>query len=106
MLDDFEAQAVLLGPRSCFRSPYTRARWMALLPLINSTTCDTAYFGGMAIVMCPWSASRWPSSIRLSFCSASLRDFAQMLSQVAVQPLPPAFGDKHYVIFALPLGVA
>src|SRR5271167_4966892 len=47
---------------------------MALLPLMNPTTCDTAYFGGIEIIMWTWSASRWPSSIRHSFCSASLRN--------------------------------
>src|SRR6516164_368217 len=57
-----------------FFSPYTRARWIALLPLINPTTCDTAYLGGIAIIMCTWSGIRCPSSIRLSFCSASLRN--------------------------------
>src|SRR5439155_18633504 len=56
-----------------FRSPYTRARWIALLPLMYPITCDTAYLGGIAIIMCTWSGSRCPSSIRLSFCSASRR---------------------------------
>ena len=28
------------------------ARWIALLPLINPITCDTAYFGGIEINMC------------------------------------------------------
>ena len=36
-----------------FLSPYTRARWFALLPLINPITCDTADLGGIAIIMCP-----------------------------------------------------
>ena len=31
---------------------YTRARCIALLPLINPTTCDTACFGGIDINMC------------------------------------------------------
>src|SRR5215472_6967564 len=57
-----------------FVSPYTRARWIALFPLINPITCDTPYLGGIAIIMCTWSGSRCPSSIRLSFCSASLRN--------------------------------
>lgn len=34
------------------RSPYTRARWIALLPLMKPTTCDTAYFGGIRNIMC------------------------------------------------------
>src|ERR1700730_1390878 len=34
-----------------FFSPYTRAKWIALLPLINPTTCETAYFGGIEIIM-------------------------------------------------------
>src|SRR5271168_4464520 len=41
---------------------------------MNPTTCDTAYFGGIEIIMWTWSASKWPSSIRHSFCSASLRN--------------------------------
>src|SRR5262252_3378881 len=43
-------------------------------PLIKPTTCDTAYFGGIEINMCTWSGCRWPSSIRLSFCAANLRN--------------------------------
>jgi len=35
-----------------FRSPYTRARCIALFPLMYPITCDTAYFGGIAIIMC------------------------------------------------------
>ena len=30
-----------------FRSPYTRARWIALFPLMNPITCDTRYLGGI-----------------------------------------------------------
>src|SRR3990170_3222423 len=41
---------------------------------MNPTTCDTAYFGGIAIIMCTWSDSRCPSSMRLSFCAASFRN--------------------------------
>ena len=33
-----------------FLSPYTRARCIALLPLMYPTTCDTAYFGGVEII--------------------------------------------------------
>ena len=33
------------------RSPYTRAKWIALLPLMNPTTCDTGYFGGIDSIM-------------------------------------------------------
>jgi hypothetical protein len=32
---------------------------------------EGAYLGGMEIIMCTWSGIRCPSSIRLSFCSAS-----------------------------------
>ena len=38
-----------------FRSPHTRARWIALFPLINPFTCDTAYLGGIAIILCTCS---------------------------------------------------
>src|SRR3954470_1140767 len=47
--------------------------WMALLPLMQPITCDTADFGGIEIIMCTWSGIRWPSSIRLSFCAAKRR---------------------------------
>src|SRR5689334_12996380 len=47
--------------------------WTALLPLMWPTTCDTAYFGGIEIIMCTRSGIRWPSSIRLSFCVAKRR---------------------------------
>ena len=39
-----------------FLSPYTRARWIALFPLMNPITYDTAYLGGIEISMCTWSA--------------------------------------------------
>src|ERR1700732_680994 len=35
-----------------FFSPYTRAKCIALFPLINPITCDTACFGGIEINMC------------------------------------------------------
>jgi hypothetical protein len=35
-----------------FFSPYTRAKCIALFPLINPITCDTAYFGEIEINMC------------------------------------------------------
>src|SRR5271156_6500509 len=44
-----------------FRSPYVRARWIALLPLMYPTTCETAYFGGMDINICTWSGIKCPS---------------------------------------------
>lgn len=34
------------------RPPSTRAMWIALLPLMNPITCDTAYFGGTDVSMC------------------------------------------------------
>jgi hypothetical protein len=37
--------------RMRLRSPYTRAKWIALLPLMNPTTCDTEYFGGIDNIM-------------------------------------------------------
>src|SRR5215467_11050925 len=53
-------------------SSSTRARWIALLPFIYPTIWDTAYFGGIEIIM--WTGMRCPSSILLSFCMASLRN--------------------------------
>jgi hypothetical protein len=34
-----------------FFSPYVRPKWIALLPLTKPTTCETAYFGGIEIIM-------------------------------------------------------
>ena len=31
--------------------PLRRAKWIALLPLMNSITCDTAYFVEIAIIL-------------------------------------------------------
>ncbi len=39
--------------------------------LMKPITCDTAYFGDIAIIMCSWSCIRCPSTISLSFCAAS-----------------------------------
>src|SRR5579863_8699337 len=41
---------------------------------MKPTTSDTAYLGGIEIIMCTWSTIRWPSSIRLCFCSARRRN--------------------------------
>ena len=45
--------------------------WIALLPFMYPTTCDTAYFGGIEINMWTWSPTRLPSTILLSFWRAS-----------------------------------
>ncbi len=42
------------------------------LPLMKPTTCETAYFSGIEIIMCKWSGIKWPSSNFDAFCSASL----------------------------------
>src|SRR5215472_6000226 len=92
-----------------FRSPYTRARWIALFPLINPITCDTAYLGGIAIIMCTWSGSRCPSSIfdpTLFLLGQLPQHFPQVPPQFSVQLLPAVLGDKHHMIFALPLRMA
>src|ERR1019366_3621981 len=67
---------------------------MALFPLINPITCATAYLGGIEIIMCTWSGSRCPSSIRLSFCSASLRNTS-----------PKYFRNSPYNAFRRPFGI-
>ena len=54
----------MLSHKIAFLSPYTRAKCIALLSLIYPATCGTAYFAGIAIIMCSWSGIRWPSSIR------------------------------------------
>src|SRR5664279_81585 len=84
----------LCPTKFCFRPPYTRARCIALFPLINPITCATAYLGGIEIIMCTWSGSRCPSSIRLSFCSASLRNTS-----------PTYFLRSPYNAFRRPLGI-
>lgn len=60
--------------KCCLRSPYTRTQCIARLPLRNPITCGTAYLGGIAISLGTGSSSRCPSSIRRSFCPASLRN--------------------------------
>ena len=42
----------MLPHEIALRSPYTRAMWIALLPLMKPTTCDTAYFGGIDSSIC------------------------------------------------------
>ena len=44
------------------------------LALMNPTTCDTAYFGGIDSSMWTWSGIKCPSSTFYSFCSASFRN--------------------------------
>src|SRR5574338_1330564 len=44
------------------------------LALDEADHLRTAYFGGIAIIMCTWSGIRGPSTIWLSFCAASLRN--------------------------------
>ena len=41
----------MLSHKLRFLSPYVRARWIALLPLTKPTTCETAYFGWIEIIM-------------------------------------------------------
>src|SRR5664279_5624335 len=84
----------LCPTKFCFRPPYTRARCIALFPLMNPITCATAYLGGIEIIMCTWSGSRCPSSIRLSFCSASLRNTS-----------PKYFLRSPYNAFRRPFGI-
>src|SRR5664279_2800271 len=61
---------------------------------MNPITCATAYLGGIEIIMCTWSGSRCPSSIRLSFCSASLRNTS-----------PKYFLRSPYNAFRRPFGI-
>ena len=51
-------------------------RWVSQcpLPLMNPTTCDTAYFGGIDSITCTSSGIGCPSSTLYSFCAASLRN--------------------------------
>ena len=50
--DEVPAGPEILPHEIALALPYTRARWIALLPLMKPMTCDTAYLGGMAIIMC------------------------------------------------------
>ena len=43
--------------------PTYRRIGVALFPLMYPITCATAYFGGIAIIMCTWSDNKCPSSI-------------------------------------------
>src|ERR1700745_2421161 len=67
---------------------------MALLPLMNPTTWETAYFGGIEIILWAWSGMRCPSSILLSFCVASLRNTS-----------PRCFLNSPYRVFLRHLGM-
>jgi hypothetical protein len=49
----------------------SRAMAMALFPLRNPTMEATAYFGGISTQICTWSGSKWPWTIRHSFCRAN-----------------------------------
>ena len=61
--------------QSCADARRTRGQdgWHSC-PVMKPTTCDTAYFGGIAINICTWSDIRCPSRMRLSFCSANFRN--------------------------------
>jgi len=48
--------------------------WIALLPLMYPTTCKTGSFRGIENILWTWSTITCPSSTRLSFCSARLRN--------------------------------
>jgi hypothetical protein len=39
--------------------------WIALLPLIKPTTCDTAYFGGIEIMTLEWATVDLANADRL-----------------------------------------
>ena len=88
-------------------SPYTWAKWTALLPLINPTTCETAYF---------WrNRNRHVNVIRhqMTFFDPAFLLLCQLAKyipevppQLPVKRLPAALGNEHNMIFAVPLAVA
>jgi len=88
--------------------PYTRAKWIALLPLINPTTCERPrIFGG--------NRNHHVNVIRPSgdllrsgflFAAPALRNTSpRCRPQLPVKCLPAALGNEHNMIFALPLAV-
>ena len=89
------------------RSPYTRARWIALLPLMNPTTCDTAYFGGIDDHHVHVIGHQMPFlDPALLLLRQLAKHLPKMPPQLPVQRLPAALRDEHHVVFALPLRVA
>jgi hypothetical protein len=79
---------------------------MALFPLIKPTTCDTAYFGGIGIIMCTWSDIKCPSSNPALLLLRRLAEhITKILAQLHIQRLPTTFWNENNVVFALPLGV-
>ena len=76
---------------------------MALLPLIKPTTCETAYFGGIEIVVRHQVPLFDPAFLLLRQLAKHL---SEVLSQLSVQRLPAALGNENNMIFALPLAVA
>ena len=73
---------------------------MALLPLMKPTTWETAYWGGVAIILCTWSRILDPAFFLLS---QGAKDSAEMLAQLTVEHLSPSPGYEDGVIFAIPL---
>src|SRR5271155_3222562 len=87
----------------CFRSPYVRARWIALLPLMYPTTCDTAYFGGMESKLMHVIWHQMPFlDVRLLLRRELTEDFPEMPPQFLIQHLTAALWNKHNMIFAVP----
>jgi hypothetical protein len=85
--------------------PYTRAKSIALLPLMYPTTCDTAYFGGIANHMHVFQ-QQMPPSIRLSFCSASRQNTSPRYFLSSLYSVLLRHFGINQVIFAIPLRMA
>src|SRR6266436_1523594 len=90
-----------------FFSPYTRAKWIALLPVMKPTTCENRIFrwdGNHHVNVVGHQVPLFDSALLL------LRQFPKHLSkvpsQLRVKCLPPAFWNEYNMIFALPLAVA
>jgi len=48
--------------------------WIALLPLMKPTICETVYWGGIDNIMCTWSGMTVTFLTRHSFCSVGVRN--------------------------------
>jgi hypothetical protein len=90
----------------CRFSPYICAKWMALLPLVKSTTYETTYFGGIGITSC---GPGWHQMLLLDPALLLLSQLAEylpgVLAQLHVKRLPAALWNENDVVFTVPLGV-
>lgn len=83
----------LCSTKFYFRSPHIHAKWIAPFPFINPISWDTAYFGGIKILMCTGPDTRCPSSMWLFFCSDKRwNTSSQCFRRLSYRPRPLHLG--------------